>query len=92
MTTRAPAVRPGPLPAQQRLIRQIAAGRKARQQRALLTVFAGAVGARPGHVGRRLGVTSYVTDHLDRLNAGTSGTPSSGPLNILVAGVDSGPG
>ena len=34
-------------------------------------------------------LTSYVTGHLGRLSAGTSGTPSSGPLNILVAGVDS---
>src|SRR3984957_985121 len=33
-------------------------------------------------------LTSYVTSHVHRLNAGTSGTPSSGPLNILVAGVD----
>ena len=33
-------------------------------------------------------VTTYVTGHLDRLSVGTSGTPESGPLNILVAGVD----
>jgi LCP family protein required for cell wall assembly len=33
-------------------------------------------------------LTSYVSGHVHRLNAGTPGTPSSGPLNILVAGVD----
>src|ERR1700680_4573264 len=34
------------------------------------------------------GVTSYVNDSVGRVNAGTAGTPSSGPLNILLAGVD----
>jgi LCP family protein required for cell wall assembly len=33
-------------------------------------------------------LSSYVNDSLNRINAGTGGTPSSGPLNILVAGVD----
>jgi len=33
-------------------------------------------------------VSSYINDHLGRLNAGTAGTPSSGPLNILVTGLD----
>ena len=33
-------------------------------------------------------LTSYVDSSLGRVNAGTSGTPSSGPVNILVAGVD----
>jgi len=33
-------------------------------------------------------LTSYINGHLGRLNAGTGGTPSSGPLNILVAGLD----
>ena len=34
------------------------------------------------------GLTSYVNDSVGRVNAGTAGTPSSGPLNILLAGVD----
>ncbi len=34
-------------------------------------------------------LTGYVSSSLHRLNAGTTGTPSSGPVNILVAGVDS---
>ena len=33
-------------------------------------------------------LTSYVSSRLGRVNAGTSGTPSSGPVNILVAGID----
>ncbi len=33
-------------------------------------------------------LTGYVNDHLRRIDAGTPGTPSSGPLNILVAGID----
>jgi LCP family protein required for cell wall assembly len=33
-------------------------------------------------------LTSYVNGHLGRVNAGTAGTPSSGPLNIVVAGLD----
>jgi LCP family protein required for cell wall assembly len=38
--------------------------------------------------GSAWGLTSYINSHLGRVNAGTSGTPSSGPLNILVAGLD----
>ena len=34
------------------------------------------------------GLTSYINGHLGRVNAGTSGTPDSGPLNIVVAGLD----
>lgn len=33
-------------------------------------------------------VTSYLNSSIGRIDAGTSGTPSSGPVNILVAGVD----
>jgi LCP family protein required for cell wall assembly len=33
-------------------------------------------------------LTGYVNSHLGRLDAGTAGTPSSGPLNILIAGLD----
>jgi LCP family protein required for cell wall assembly len=38
--------------------------------------------------GSAWGLTSYINSHLGRVNAGTTGTPSSGPLNILVAGLD----
>lgn len=80
--------RTGPLPAQQQLMLQIAAGRKARQQRALLTILGAMSALILVASGGAWVLTSYVTDHLGRLSAGTSGTPSSGPLNILVAGVD----
>jgi LCP family protein required for cell wall assembly len=33
-------------------------------------------------------LTGYVSRSVGRVNAGTSGTPSSGPLNVLVAGID----
>lgn len=80
--------RPGPALAQRQLMERIAAGRKARQQRALLAVF-GAVSAIVLLVaGSAWGLTSYVSSSIGRVNAGTTGTPTSGPLNILVAGVD----
>jgi LCP family protein required for cell wall assembly len=80
--------RPGPAPAQQRLMEHIAAGRKARQRRALL-VLSGAMSALVMlAAGSAWALTSYVNDHIGRINAGTAGTPSSGPLNILVAGLD----
>jgi len=34
------------------------------------------------------GLTSYVNDSVGRVNAGTAGAASSGPLNVLLAGVD----
>jgi LCP family protein required for cell wall assembly len=67
---------------------RIAAGRKARQQRVMLLIF-GAMSALVLLVaGSSWVLTSYVSASLGRLDAGTAGTPSSGPLNILVAGVD----
>ncbi len=33
-------------------------------------------------------LAGYVNSHLARVDAGTAGTPDSGPLNILLAGVD----
>jgi LCP family protein required for cell wall assembly len=79
--------RPAPT-AQQRLLNQIAVGRKARRHRVLLTIAAAASALVLLTSGGAWALTSYVTGHLGRLSAGTSGTPSSGPLNILVAGVD----
>jgi len=67
---------------------QIAAGRKARQQRAVMMVF-GAISALVLLVsGSAWVLTSYVSGGLGRLDAGTAGTPSAGPVNILVAGID----
>jgi LCP family protein required for cell wall assembly len=80
--------RPAPPSAQQRLMAQIAAGRKARQQRTMLTILGGMSALVLFASGSAWAVTSYVTGHVGRISVGTSGTPSSGPLNILVAGVD----
>src|SRR5580693_4350098 len=80
--------RAAPQSAQQRLLNQIAAGRRARKQRTLLTVAA-AVSALVLVVSAGAwGFTSYIAGRLGRISAGTTGTPSSGPLNILVAGID----
>jgi len=80
--------RPGPLPAQQRLMAQIAAGRRARQQRVLLAIVGGMSALVLAASSGAWALTSYVTGHVGRVSAGIAGTPSSGPLNILVAGVD----
>jgi LCP family protein required for cell wall assembly len=80
--------RPAPADAQRQLMASIAAGRRARQQRALLLVF-GTMSALVLMVaGSTWALTSYVSHSLRRVSAGTTGTLPSGPLNILVAGVD----
>ena len=33
-------------------------------------------------------LTGYINDHIKRVDAGTADSGSTGPLNILVAGVD----
>lgn len=67
---------------------RITAGRRARQQRAL-AIACGAISIVVLLVaGGGWALTSYINDHVGRVNAGTAGTPSSGPLNILLAGVD----
>jgi LCP family protein required for cell wall assembly len=80
--------RPGPAPAQQQLMARISAGRKARLRRALL-VACGALSALVLlAAGSAWAVTSWVNGNVGRVNAGTAGTSGSGPLNIVVAGVD----
>jgi LCP family protein required for cell wall assembly len=77
-----------PVRAQQRLMRQLAAGKKARRQRAQLLVL-GLMSALTLFTATGSWVlTSYVSGSLGRVNAGTSGTPATGPMNILVAGID----
>jgi LCP family protein required for cell wall assembly len=67
---------------------RIAASRTARLHRALLV----ACGAMSALVllaaGSAWAVTSWINGNIGRVNAGTAGTPGSGPLNILVAGID----
>jgi LCP family protein required for cell wall assembly len=80
--------RTGPAPAQQRLMARISATRKARQQRAVL-VFCGVLSALVLLAsGSAWAVTSWVSGNVGRVDAGTAGTPGSGPVNILVAGID----
>lgn len=85
---RATRRRPGPSGAQQRLMNRIAAGRRARQRRAYLVICAAMSAVVLFASGAAWGFTSYINDTIGRVNAGTAGTPSSGPLNILLAGVD----
>jgi LCP family protein required for cell wall assembly len=67
---------------------RISASRKARQRRALLMVSSAMSALVLLAAASAWAVTSYVNDSLSRINAGTGGTPSSGPLNILAAGLD----
>jgi LCP family protein required for cell wall assembly len=66
----------------------IASGRRARRRRVMLTVSGAMSAATLVFATGAWGLTSYVNDSLGRVNAGTAGTPSGGPLNILLAGVD----
>ncbi|HTT50303.1 MAG TPA: LCP family protein [Streptosporangiaceae bacterium] len=85
---RATRRRPAPSTAQQRLMNRIAAGRRARRRRAYLVVCAAMSVVVLFVSGAAWGFTSYINDSIGRVNAGTAGTPSSGPLNVLLAGVD----
>jgi LCP family protein required for cell wall assembly len=67
---------------------KIAAGRRARQQRSLLVACAAMSLLVLLAAASAWGVTSYLNDSLGRVSVGISGTPSSGPVNVLVAGVD----
>jgi LCP family protein required for cell wall assembly len=80
--------RPPPPLAQQRLMEQIAATRRARQRRSLLVICGAMSVLVLLAAASAWGVTSYINDNLGRVSAGTTGTPSSGPVNILVAGID----
>jgi LCP family protein required for cell wall assembly len=79
---------PDPAAASRRMMRQIAAARRLRRQRLALGMV-GVMSALTLLVsGSAWVLTSYVSASLGRVDAGTSGTPLSGPVNILVAGVD----
>ena len=70
------------------MLRDIAAARKLRRRRAALAM-AGVMSALTLLVsGSAWMLSSYVSASLGRVNAGTSGTPLSGPITILVAGID----
>ncbi len=66
----------------------VTASRRAKQQRTLVAVFGSLSLLVMLLAGSGWVLTSYVNGKLSRIDAGTSGTPASGPVNILVAGVD----
>ncbi len=85
--------RPPPQPylrsdAQARLAARVVASRGARRKRALLTVCGVMSALILAVSGGAWAVTSYINDTIRRVNAGTADSASSGPLNVLLAGVD----
>ncbi len=79
---------PGPSVAQHRLSARVTGSKKARQQRAML-VASGAMSALVLLVAvSAWAFTGYVNGKVGRVSAGTAGAPASGPLTLLVAGVD----
>jgi LCP family protein required for cell wall assembly len=74
--------------AQRRFYQHIAVNRMARRQR-LRLMAVGALSVVTLLVSCSAWmVTGYISSSLGRLYAGTSGTPASGPVNILLVGVD----
>lgn len=74
--------------AKRRFQQHITVNRIARRERLLLLAL-GAISVLTLLVsGSAWMVTGYVSSSFARLDAGTSGTPDSGPVNILLAGVD----
>jgi LCP family protein required for cell wall assembly len=71
-----------------RLAAHIAASKRARTQRTLALVTSALSAFVLLTSGSGWLLAGYVSSHLGRVNAGTAGTPESGPLNILLAGVD----
>jgi LCP family protein required for cell wall assembly len=77
-----------PVRPQQRLLRHIAAARRARRLRLQILALTISSVLTLVLAGGSWALTSYISNSLGRVNAGTSGTPASGPINILVAGID----
>lgn len=71
-----------------RFIRHVATTRHARRHRFLLTAVAVVSAVTLLVSCGAWVVTTYISAGLARLDAGISGTPSSGPINILVVGID----
>ncbi len=77
-----------PSDAQARLAARVIASRGARRKRAVLTVC-GIMSALVLVVsGSAWALTGYINGYIKRVDAGTANSASTGPLNILVAGVD----
>src|ERR1700693_4483909 len=75
-------------PAQARLASRIAASRIARRQRLLLSLCGGMSALVLLVSGSAWALTGYINGAIKRVDAGTTNSGSTGPLNILVAGVD----
>jgi LCP family protein required for cell wall assembly len=74
--------------ARRRFIRRVATSQRARRHRfVLIMIGALSVATLLVSCGAWV-VTTYISAGLARLDAGTSGTPTSGPVNILVVGID----
>jgi len=72
----------------QRMAEHIAATRHARMQRTLALVTSGLSALVLLTAGGGWLLAGYISSHIGRVNAGTTGTPVSGTLNVLLAGVD----
>src|ERR1700729_1488857 len=68
---------------------QHASGSKARRQRLQVLLLGGVSVVTLLVSTGAWAVTSYVSGKLGRVDAGTTGTPDTGPVNIVVAGIDS---
>jgi LCP family protein required for cell wall assembly len=79
---------PNYLAAQRRFEQHITVNRAARRQRLLLLVLSAMSVVTLLVSGGAWLVTGYVSASLGRLDAGTTGTPASGPVNVLLVGVD----
>lgn len=75
-------------PAQARLASRIASSRIARRQRLLLSLCGGMSALVLLVSGSAWALTGYINGAIKRVDAGTTNSGSTGPLNILVAGVD----
>jgi len=74
--------------ARQRLADHIAVTRDARLRRALALATASVSALVLLVAGGGWMVAGYIDGHVGRVNAGTTGTAATGPLNLLLAGVD----
>jgi len=74
--------------AQRRFYQHITVNRVARRQRLLLLALSAMSVVTLLVSGSAWLATGYVSSSLARLDAGTSGTPATGPVNILLVGVD----
>ena len=78
---------PDPAPAQNQLMRRLAATRQARQRRTILVVCGLLSSLVLLFSGAAWGLASYAGIAIGRVDAGTAGG-LNGPLNVLLAGVD----